>query len=143
MLERAFFENVDYLTNCLNPNFPDGQDVEIIRWNALVLAWQNATLLSDKEHVTPYIRKNCNVMGGTMFAALEFPSEGNYGNIRMTVDEVSDKKSIALLIEKLGDKAGWKLYADFVISNPDLFTNQDIIRNQGYLNSLKYDNQNY
>jgi spore coat polysaccharide biosynthesis protein SpsF len=82
-------------------------------------------------------------MGGTMFAALEFPSEGNYGNIRMTVDEVSDKKSIALLIEKLGDKAGWKLYADFVISNPDLFTNQDIIRNQGYLNSLKYDNQNY
>jgi spore coat polysaccharide biosynthesis protein SpsF len=142
MLEIAVLENADYLTNGFNPGFPDGQDIEVMRWSALELAWQNATLLSEKEHVTPYIRNNSNVMGGTLFSAIEFLPEGNYGEVRMTVDEVSDKKAIELLIEKLGDDASWKAYADFVLNNPAMFMNQDIIRNEGYLKSLKNDNEN-
>lgn len=141
-LEKAFAENVDYLTNGFNPSFPDGQDIEVMKWTALELAWQNATLLSDREHVTPYIRKNSSVMGEKLFSALEFIAEHNYADLRMTVDEISDKEAIEILIENLGDKAGWKTYADFTVSNPVLFTNQHILRNEGYLKSLENDNKN-
>ena len=140
VLEIAVLKRADYSTNTFKPGFPDGQDIEVMSWSALELAWQNAILPSDKEHVTPYIRKNSSVAGGTLFFAFEFPVEGNYGKVRMTVDEVSDKKAIEILIEKLGDKAGWKEYADFVINNPAMFINQDIIRNEGYLKSLENDN---
>ena len=47
--------NVDYATNALEPTYPDGLDVEIVSREALETAWREATLPSEREHVTPFI----------------------------------------------------------------------------------------
>ena len=54
----------------------------------------------------------------------------------MTVDEIEDFKTIQLLIEKLGYSLKWEVYADYIISNPLLFNNQNILRNEGYKKSI-------
>lgn len=48
----------DYTTNTLGiETYPDGEDVEIFTFESLQKAWENADLLSEREHVTPYIKK--------------------------------------------------------------------------------------
>ena len=42
----------------MNIPYPDGQDVEVFSFEALEKAWKNSFLLSDREHVTPYIKYN-------------------------------------------------------------------------------------
>jgi hypothetical protein len=59
----------------------------------------------------------------------------------MTVDEQTDLDTIQVLVEKLGINESWPVYANYIISNPGLFTNQQIIRNSGYIKSLKNDNK--
>jgi spore coat polysaccharide biosynthesis protein SpsF len=57
----------------------------------------------------------------------------------MTVDEKSDFNTVKILIENLGVEMLWFDYANYIISNPNLFENQQIIRNSGYFKSLKND----
>ena len=51
-------ETVDYVSNTLNPTYPEGLDVEVFRFSSLEKANSEATLESEREHVTPYIWKN-------------------------------------------------------------------------------------
>ena len=74
-----------------------------------------------------------------MFKVGSYDIEENLNHIRMTVDEKEDFEAIVILVVKLGVNKGWKEYADFIIANPDLFSNQRIIRNEGYLKSLEND----
>src|SRR5688572_19407522 len=50
-------EKADYSSNTLDETYPDGLDAEIISFKALKTAWEQATLPSDREHVTPFIKK--------------------------------------------------------------------------------------
>ena len=47
-----------YTSNCLPPTLPDGLDVEIFTAEALFGAYYRAQKPSEREHVTPYIRKH-------------------------------------------------------------------------------------
>jgi len=47
-----------YTSNTLEYTFPDGLDIEIFSFKLLEEAWKNAKLKSEREHVTPYIRKS-------------------------------------------------------------------------------------
>ena len=107
--------NVDYCSNGLIENFPDGQDVEVFKFSALEKAWENAKLNSEREHVTPYIRMNANFNGGSQFTAINFPCVRDYSKIRMTVDERKDFDLIKVLIEKLGTNETWTNYVDYII----------------------------
>ncbi len=116
--------------------YPDGVDVEVFKFSELEEAHGKANLLSDKEHVTPYIRrKESNSQSKNLF-----PCEGDFENIRLTVDESKDFEAVEILINKLGASLPWKKYVDFIINNPLLFSNQKIIRNEGYLKSLQKEN---
>ena len=53
-------EGVEYASNVNPRTFPDGLDVEVFSINALKKADKNACEVFDREHVTPYIRKNSN-----------------------------------------------------------------------------------
>jgi len=132
---------LDYVSNTLLELFPDGQDIEVFSWKALEKAWKEAKLASEREHVTPYIRKHCDFNGGTIFKAMNYGSNKSYSHIRMTVDESKDLDAIKILVDKFGAEEDWKTYADFIIDNPQLFANQQIIRNEGYLKSIKNENQ--
>lgn len=130
---------LDYGANVLVEQFPDGQDVEVFTFAALERAWREATLTSDREHVTPYIRKNTDFNGGSMFKAMNFSAPENYNKVRMTVDEPSDLETVAVLIRELGTDCDWKTYTQYIIEHHDVLKNQDIIRNEGYLKSLNQD----
>lgn len=129
----------DYGSNGLIERFPDGQDVEVFKFSALEKAWKNAKLLSEREHVTPFIRNNSDFKGGNLFTAINFPCESDFSKIRMTVDEKSDFELIEILINNLGTEKTWMDYVNFIIDNDLIKINETIIRNEGLLKSLKND----
>ena len=139
LINIAFKKKLDYVSNILEETFPDGQDVEVFTFETLKKTYKETTLKSDKEHVTPFIKRNSNFCGGNIFKSKNIRSSIDYGNVRMTVDEIEDFKTIQFLIEKFGYSLKWEIYADYIISNPLLFNNQNILRNEGYKKSLQND----
>ncbi|MBO9153288.1 cytidylyltransferase domain-containing protein [Chitinophaga sp. GCM10012297] len=131
---------LDYCSNTLEENYPDGQDVEVFRFSTLEKAWNEAALPSDREHVTPFIRKNSDFMGGKMFKAANFNDGVQLGGLRMTVDEQRDFDVIAALVAELGTDASMEAYAELLLSNPAIRAiNNEIKRNEGYQKSLEND----
>lgn len=123
-------EKLEYYSNVFKDSYPDGLDVEVFSFKMLEEAWQNANLKADREHVTPYIRRKVDLSSYTINV------EPKYSKLRITVDEEKDFKLVQFLIEQLGNKKGWKEYADFILQNPDVKNiNDSIIRNQGYMKS--------
>ncbi|MEQ8217963.1 MAG: glycosyltransferase family protein [Arenibacter sp.] len=131
--------DVDYCSNGLTEQFPDGQDIEVFKFSALEIAWKNAKLKSEREHVTPYIRNNSDNKGEDLFNTINYPCEKDYSKIRMTVDEPRDFDLIELLINKLGIDKTWLEYTNYIIENNLTKINDQIIRNEGLLKSLKED----
>lgn len=131
---------LDYCSNTLEEKYPDGQDVEVFRFSVLEKAWQEAVLPSDREHVTPFIRKNSDYMGGTMFKAANFNDGVQLGGLRMTVDEQRDLDLITELVTQLGTGASMEAYAGFLQTHPGVRSiNSNIQRNEGYQKSLDND----
>ena len=54
----------------------------------------------------------------------------------MTVDEYEDLKAVDVLIKNSGLNEKWEDYAQFIKQNQELFNNQFIQRNEGYIKSL-------
>lgn len=119
-----------------SPDFPDGFDVEAFRSSELIEAWHHAKKRSEREHVTPYIR-NKAIQQGT-YKQYQAVTE-KYKNIRLTVDEPVDLNAIRVLLQNIDKFESWNTYSEFVFQNPDLFVNQEIIRNEGYYKSLNND----
>ena len=131
---------LDYLSNTLIPEFPDGQDIEVFSFKTLKKAWELATLKSDLEHVTPFIYNNSSFFGNSMFSAANFDNKlGDYSNFRMTVDYPEDFSLIESLIYLGGTDLSWKSYVDLIIDNDLSKINNQIQRNEGYINSKKND----
>ena len=53
-----FLENADYTSNTIDETYPDGLVIEIFTYKSLTQAWNEASLSSEREHVTPYIKKH-------------------------------------------------------------------------------------
>lgn len=81
-----------YASNTLKRSFPRGLDIEVFDFHSLNRAHEEATLLSDREHVTPYIR---NHLSSGELANLEYTTDQSFH--RWTVDTAED----FMLIEKI------------------------------------------
>lgn len=136
VVRKAIETNVDYCANIITEDFPDGQDVEVFKFSALERAWNDATLMSEREHVTPYIRNNSDLKGGELFTAYDVKCHSNFNSIRMTVDEKADLIAMRRLIDELGIASTWEEYVEYIIKYFDSIGNTDIIRNEGYQKSL-------
>jgi len=75
----------DYTTNAMEPTFPDGLDVEVVRFCCLEEAWRVAELPSEREHVTPYVNRRPE-----RFHIEHFKEVPNRSHLRWTVDEAAD-----------------------------------------------------
>ena len=139
IITKVIAENKDYGSNTLVETYPDGQDVEVFRFKVLEDARKKSELNSDKEHVTPYIKRNCETNLGSSYSSISVVNDIDYSDIRMTVDEKQDFDAIVLLVNKLGFEASWIEYTNYIINNLSEFANQKIIRNEGYLRSLQKD----
>lgn len=131
-----FFEenSFDYASNIEKETFPDGLDVEIFAKDALAESAKNAWLLSEREHVTQYIRKNKKFKKGNLAA------KKNYANFRLTVDNKEDFEVVEFLIKNSSQTAGYLDYISLLEKNPQIMKkNMHIIRNEGLLKSLRED----
>lgn len=55
VLERALTGGADFVSNLHPPTWPDGNDVEAMRMEALATAWRDSTRQIDREHTTPFL----------------------------------------------------------------------------------------
>lgn len=131
----------DCTTNALQPTWPDGLDVEVMRAAALQRAFDEARLPSEREHVTPYIHKHPE-----WFRIEHVKAERDLSSLRWTVDEPAD---LAFVME---------VYAALYPRNPAFDTaavlallerrpelaalNGQFLRNAGYAKSLAADRKN-
>jgi spore coat polysaccharide biosynthesis protein SpsF len=90
-----------YLSNVLERTFPRGFDFEIFSRELLEEAAEHATLLSDREHVTPYIHQNRS--GHVRFRHVRRPHDASA--YRLTVDTAEDFELIRRLVEEHGAAA--------------------------------------
>ncbi|WP_103069046.1 cytidylyltransferase domain-containing protein [Aquimarina sediminis] len=140
VIREAKDRKLDYYTNVLKELYPDGQDIEVFTFNALEKAWNETTLKSDREHVTPYIRNNSSYKKGKLFTSDNHFIDENYNDVRLTVDEQKDFEVIEKMVSALGLDMDWKTYADYYMNNKEVnVLNKNIIRNEGYIKSLKED----
>jgi spore coat polysaccharide biosynthesis protein SpsF len=143
VIAKAKEEDLDYYVNIIEEGYPDGQDIEVVKFSALEKAWRDATLKSDREHVTPYIRNNSSYKGGTLFKSNNHGLDDNYNHVRLTVDEPQDLEVIRQIVKDLGFDKDWKTYADYYLKNPEIKAlNDKIKRNEGYQKSVDEDKNN-
>lgn len=136
VINKAIDGDYDYCSNILVEDFPDGQDVEVFKMAALEKSWKEATKKFEREHVTPYMRNNCDFNGGDLFTSADYAAPQNFNKVRMTIDEQADFDMMEWLINDMGLEKTWMEYTRHMLNNPDKLVNADLIRNEGYYNSI-------
>jgi len=127
----------DYTTNTEPPTFPDGEDVEVFTISALGLAWKKASLASEREHVTPYIRKRPGI-----FMTHFVRNSADLSGKRWTLDNPEDFKFIAAVYRAFKGRGmfGMDEILKMLAKRPALEKmNHGIKRNEGYMKSLRDD----
>lgn len=119
---------IDYLSNVDPPTFPDGFDIEVFSADVLRRAGLEARDSYDREHVTPFLRREDGIRRDAIRA------DRNLSALRLTVDEPDDLLVVEAVLKALapdtvfGFDALMALYDD----QPALFTaNSAIARNEG------------
>lgn len=140
VIEQCLDKNCDYASNTLKPTYPDGLDAEVFKFSALEKAYNEATLKSDREHVTPYIKRNSSFNGGALFSSFNVANAEDFSNYRITVDTQEDFDVIKNLITTLGPDAEWRKYVEYLDNNEDVKKlNSNHMRDEGYKKSLLND----
>jgi spore coat polysaccharide biosynthesis protein SpsF (cytidylyltransferase family) len=108
-------------------------DVEAFRYTALERAWKEATLPSEREHVTPYIWNNPKI-----FKLENVKYKIDLSKYRWTLDYEEDLKFAQEIYKRLykGGVFGMEEILQIVTEDPQLSEiNSGFTRNAGYLKS--------
>src|SRR6266850_2604598 len=110
--------------------YPDGLDVEVVRFDILERAWKEATRPSDREHVTLMVHRQPE-----RFRVGRYPSETDLSHMRWTVDEPQDFELVRRIYEALYPRNpafATREILDLLAAQPELLqVNQGIRRNEG------------
>lgn len=137
MVKFFLTKNYDYVSNRIPPTYPDGLDIEIFSFKALEKTYHSAKLLSEREHVTPYVVKHPKI-----FKICNYANPVNYSNLRWTVDEDKDLRFVRAIYRKMKPKLIFSMndIITLISRNPKLLDiNSDILRDEGYRMSFKFD----
>ncbi len=128
----------DYVSNGQKP-WMDGFDVEVFGFAALEKAWENATLASEREHVTPYIKNSGK------FKVFYMKNDPWFAGLQCSVDRPNDlefvRRIYGVLLKEGKDHKFTYLDVKRVLQrNPEfLEINKGAVINEGYQKSLKED----
>ncbi len=129
----------DYVCNCDPPTFPDGLDVEVMNYASLEVSFESASIRSEREHVTLYIRSHAEKFKIGNYLAITDRS-----SLRWTVDEPEDFIFVEAVYNELYEKKPEFTTNDILElleSTPSLIKlNNSFIRNEGLSRSLERDN---
>lgn len=128
---------LEYFSNSNEaPDFlEDGFDTEVFSFDALEFAANNATLLSEREHVTPFI-KNCG-----KFKVGWRKCDSRY-NFKLSVDTANDLQLAEKIFQELSHIPDFGIHevTELLLSRPELLQiNQESTINSGYFKSLRED----
>jgi spore coat polysaccharide biosynthesis protein SpsF len=126
---------VDYASNTLVPTFPEGVDIEVCTYAALVRAWREAELRSEREHVTPYIWKHPD-----RFRTRNVSHPTDLSRLRWTVDYPEDLAFVRAVYGELyhGRVFGMNEVLALLERRPELaLLNSGRMRNEGYERSVR------
>lgn len=136
VIEKHLKTNADYTSNVIEETYPDGEDVEVFTFKALRTAFNESVLPSEREHVTPYIKKHPE-----LFKLVSVKHKKDLSKKRWTLDNAEDYEFIKKIYEKLyplNNFFGINEILNFLEKNKYLEKiNVRIIRNEGYKKSLK------
>ena len=117
-----------------------GFDVEVFSFADLENAWRHAKLESEREHVTPYIRKSCSKN-----ETLYYLNDVRLQKLDLSVDRLNQLKLVREIYKiadelKLGPYFGYEDVLKILDENPHLLKYNDPNRiNEGYAKSLRED----
>jgi spore coat polysaccharide biosynthesis protein SpsF (cytidylyltransferase family) len=127
-------EKLDYVA--LESTFPEGLDVEIFSSTMLECAFNNAKLLSEREHVALYFHNNSH-----LYNMSRVKNQTDDSKYRITVDEPEDFMVVKAIIENFSKNnlvMNTKNIKDFLDNNSSIYNlNANIIRNEGLQKSLE------
>lgn len=122
----------------LGGEFPDGLDCTVFSFRALEKTWLEATLPSEREHVGPYMSHHPE-----LFKSGGYIKYTGLAHHRWTLDEPRDLVFLQAIYDRLYQPGKLFVTEDILAvleKEPQLVAiNGDIIRNEGYLKSLKKD----
>ena len=125
---------IDYASNTLQPTYPEGLDVEVVRFRALKRAAREAKLPSEREHVMPYIWKHPE-----LFVLRDFGMQRDLSDWRWTVDKPADLEFVRRIFARFADQplVGYRSVIAWLDERPDLLMiNAGTIRHEGYFKTL-------
>jgi len=112
------FSRADYACNNMPPRFPHGLDCDIFPAALLYEADRRASTAYEREHVTPWLRDNGNLVRASLLG----PGEGAE-RLRWTLDYPEDLKFCRAVFDALGETAatvGAAPLIRFCLSNPHI-----------------------
>jgi len=130
----------DYTSNVLAPTWPDGMDVEVMRFRCLAEAHEEATAPSEREHVTSFIYKHPE-----RFNLGSVTQTEDLSSIRLTVDEPEDFELVCKIYHYLyphNPTFGLDDVMNLLHETPELMgLNKKFERNEGLRQSEQKDLQ--
>lgn len=133
VIKYALDNGFDYVSNALEPTFPDGMDIEIFKMSVLETAWRKATDKKDLEHVTPYIWKNFFETPYENWKIGSYKHNSDLSGLRLTLDYKEDAELIEHLIKELGQNCRMQDCVEFLNHHPEIRKiNSSYARNEGY-----------
>jgi len=115
MLEEFDTSDVDYMSNCLPPTFPDGLDIEIFSRSA----FQELS----KQHLSPKQREHVTLGfydGSSRFRTMNFANEVDLSHHRWTVDYIEDFNFVKSILTSINPLATFSEVLDFLKNNPKI-----------------------
>lgn len=136
-IEEYLNSKCDYFSNsnCEPHVIEDGIDVEVFSFESLKHAWKNAKLISEREHVTPFIKNS------GLFKCYWKKYHPDY-NFKLSVDTIEDYEAVSALIEKSGFNLNLSIkdVCEIYFKNPDVSKlNEQSTFNSGYKKSIEND----
>jgi len=129
LIEEFEKSDYDYASNTNPPTYPDGFDIEIFTIGILSRANIEAKSVFDREHVTPWIKRNSN-------KTLNVSAHEDLSGLRVTIDEQVD---FDLLVKMFSNpevdwEIGWEAIVDFLKSEANSLSGLKLpARNEGAL----------
>lgn len=129
----------DYFSNSNNePNYlEDGFDVEVFTFKALETAWKEAKLLSEREHVTPYIKNSGKFSCGWKKYNVNY-------QLKLSVDSQEDFNAVEQIFKAFSPNLYFEMedVLKLLEKKPEILSlNKNSVINSGYTKSLNNDKE--
>ncbi len=135
VIENYKSSGADYFSNSnQEPDYlEDGFDTEVFRFSALKTAWEKAELMSEREHVCPYIKKHFKCAWKKANADYQF---------KLSVDTAQDLAAVRTIFTILGETGDFGIdeVVQLLQNRPEILEiNKESKINSGFEKSLKED----